>query len=76
MSQPATEDALAVLDDQPATALFWVLACFSGLAVMAIVCVWKFLPETKGLAVEDIVRLFAPGRQSPAPGEQPAPVSQ
>jgi len=33
--------------------------------VLAIVFIWKFLPETKGLPVEEIVKLF---EQNPAPG--------
>jgi NAD(P)-dependent dehydrogenase (short-subunit alcohol dehydrogenase family) len=48
-----------------------VLLYFAGLAVMAIVFVWRFLPETKGLAVEDIVKLFEPSRQPPATSGQP-----
>jgi SP family arabinose:H+ symporter-like MFS transporter len=55
---------------QNAISLSGVLVCFAGLAVMAIVFVWKFLPETKGLAVEDIVKLFEPQRQSSAPSTQ------
>ncbi len=43
----------------------WVLVCFSGLSVLAIVFVAAFLPETKGLSVEQIVGRFerrtAPG---------------
>jgi hypothetical protein len=37
------------------------------------VFVWKFLPETKSLAVEDIVKLFEPLRQPPAPGGDTTP---
>jgi hypothetical protein len=48
----------------------------AGLAVMAIVFVWRFLPETKGLAVEDIIKLFEPNRQPPAISGQPAPARQ
>ena len=36
---------------------------------MAIVFVWKFLPETRGLALEDIVKLFEP---RPAAPESPS----
>jgi MFS transporter, SP family, arabinose:H+ symporter len=50
---------------QNAISLAGVLVCFAGLAIMAIVFVWKLLPETKGLAVEDIVKLFEPNRQQP-----------
>ncbi len=35
-----------------------VLVCFAALCALAIVFVWKFLPETKELPVEEIVRLF------------------
>jgi H+/Cl- antiporter ClcA len=35
-----------------------VLVVFAGLCALAIVFVWKFLPETKGLPVEEIVRVF------------------
>jgi hypothetical protein len=41
-----------------------VLVCFAALAALAIVFVWKFLPETKGLPVEEIVKPF--DRQSAA----------
>jgi hypothetical protein len=37
--------------------------------VLAIVFIWKFLPETKGLPVEEIVKLF---EQNAAPGTAPA----
>ncbi len=45
---------------QNAISLSGVLVCFAGLAALAIAFVWKFLPETKGLALEDIVKLFEP----------------
>ena len=38
--------------------LGWVLVCFAGLCVMAIAFVWRFLPETKGLSVEEVVEQF------------------
>jgi len=34
------------------------MVVFAGLAALAIVFVWKFLPETKELPVEEIVRVF------------------
>jgi MFS transporter, SP family, arabinose:H+ symporter len=34
------------------------MVVFAGLCALAIVFVWKFLPETKGLPVEEIVQLF------------------
>jgi hypothetical protein len=37
-----------------------VLVIFAGLAALAIAFVWKFLPETEGLALEDIVKLYEP----------------
>ncbi len=43
---------------QNAIGLAGVLVCFAGLAAMAIVFIWKFLPETKNLAVEEIIGLF------------------
>ena len=55
---------------QNTISLAGVLVCFAALAVLAIVFVWKFLPETKGLPVEEIVRIF---EQHPAsPGTAPA----
>ena len=35
--------------------LGWVLVCFAGLCVVAIVFVFWFLPETKGIPVEEVV---------------------
>ena len=55
---------------QNAISLAGVLVCFAALAALAIVFVWKFLPETKGLPVEEIVRLF--DRQSNQPPLAPA----
>jgi hypothetical protein len=55
----------------PATAVAQV-ALITVSAFDAIVFVWRFLPETKGLAVEDIVKLFEPNRQPPATSGQPA----
>jgi sugar porter (SP) family MFS transporter len=43
---------------QNAISLAGVLVVFAGLCAVAIVFVWKFLPETKGLPVEEIVRVF------------------
>lgn len=49
-----------------AIGLDWVLVCFAGLSVMAIVFIYVFLPETKGLSVEQITELLereaAPGK--------------
>ena len=42
-----------------------VLVCFAALAALAIVFIWKFLPETKGLAVEGIIKLFEPTGAGP-----------
>ena len=62
---------------QNAISLAGVLVCFAGLAALAIVFIWRFLPETKGLPVEEIVRLFekqgGPPQRSPGPAApQPA----
>jgi MFS family permease len=43
---------------QNAIGLDGVLVIFAGLCALAIVFVWKFLPETKELPVEEIVRVF------------------
>jgi len=51
---------------QSKISLAGVLVCFAGLAALAIAFVWKFLPETKGLPVEEIVQIFE--RQPKAAG--------
>jgi SP family arabinose:H+ symporter-like MFS transporter len=38
--------------------LGWVLICFAGLSMLAVVFVFKFLPETKQLSVDEIIPLF------------------
>ena len=43
---------------QGAIGLDWVLVCFAGLCVMAILFVYRFVPETKGHSVEEITRIF------------------
>jgi MFS family permease len=43
---------------QNAISLAGVMVCFGALCLAAIVFVWRFLPETKNLPVEEIVRLF------------------
>jgi MFS transporter, SP family, arabinose:H+ symporter len=55
---------------QNAISLAGVLVCFASLAVMAIVFIWRFLPETKGLPVEDIIKLFDKSGHLP-PAQQP-----
>ena len=42
------------------------MVVFAGLAALAIVFVWKFLPETKELPVEEIVRVFEKQQQDSA----------
>jgi MFS transporter, SP family, arabinose:H+ symporter len=49
--------------------LSWVMVCFAGLCMLAIGFVFKFLPETKGLSVEEINDIFekqAAGEPVPA----------
>jgi MFS transporter, SP family, arabinose:H+ symporter len=41
-----------------AIGLHWVLVCFAGLSVLAIGFVARFLPETRGLSVEEITEQF------------------
>jgi SP family arabinose:H+ symporter-like MFS transporter len=54
---------------QNAISLAGVMVVFAGLCAVAIVFVWKFLPETKGLPVEEIVRVFEhQQRESVLPG--------
>jgi len=59
---------------QNAISLGGVLVVFAGLAALAIVFIWKFLPETKGLPVEDIIQLFdEQAHKGPLGGAGPAP---
>jgi SP family arabinose:H+ symporter-like MFS transporter len=51
---------------QNAISLAGVMVCFAGLCLLAIVFVYRFLPETKGLPVEEIVRVF---EHQPAVGD-------
>ena len=55
---------------QNAISLGGVMVVFAGLCALAIVFVWKFLPETKGLPVEEIIRVFE--RQREVPPSAPA----
>jgi SP family arabinose:H+ symporter-like MFS transporter len=51
-----------------AVGLAWVMVSFAALAVVAIVFVARFLPETKGLSVEEVIHVFernAAGKESP-----------
>ncbi len=51
--------------------LGWVLVCFAGLCLAAIAFVARFLPETKGLSVEEVVREFErEAGSSPASGDR------
>ncbi|HEY3748899.1 MAG TPA: sugar porter family MFS transporter [Pseudonocardiaceae bacterium] len=43
---------------QAGIGLGWVLVCFAGLCILAILFVGKFLPETKGHSVEEITEIF------------------
>jgi sugar porter (SP) family MFS transporter len=62
---------------QNAITLAGVLVCFAALAALAIVFVYLFLPETKELPVEEIIRLFSehrerPWQHRPGPGARPS----
>ena len=51
--------------------LAWVMVGFAVLAVLAIVFVARFLPETKGLSVEEVTRVFEQEASgSPPPGRR------
>jgi hypothetical protein len=52
---------------QNAITLGGVMVCFAALAIAAIVFVYRFLPETKGLPVEEIVRVFERQKEIAAP---------
>lgn len=52
---------------QNAISLGGVMVCFAALALAAIAFVYWFLPETKGLPVEEIVRLFERQEETAAP---------
>jgi sugar porter (SP) family MFS transporter len=52
---------------QNAISLGGVMVCFAALAFLAIVFVYRFLPETKGLPVEEIVQVFERQRRTGAP---------
>ena len=60
---------------QNAISLAGVLVVFAGLCALAIVFIWKFLPETKGLPVEDIIGLFEKERQAGPLGGSGAPAT-
>ena len=53
-----------------AIGLGWVMVLFAVLAVLAIAFIARFLPETKGLPLEDVVDVFerqaATGKASPS----------
>jgi MFS family permease len=51
---------------QNAISLAGVMVCFAALCALAIAFIWRFLPETKNLPVEEIVRLF---ERQPALGD-------
>jgi SP family arabinose:H+ symporter-like MFS transporter len=56
---------------QNAISLAGVMMVFAGLCALAIVFVWKFLPETKGLPVEEIVKLFERQQRGEGHGQAP-----
>jgi sugar porter (SP) family MFS transporter len=43
---------------QRAIGLAWVLICFAALCVVAFVFVFNYVPETKGMSVEEITEMF------------------
>ena len=47
--------------------LAWVMVCFAVLCVVAIGFVYRFLPETKGLSVEQTVHVFEQAAHSGTP---------
>jgi sugar porter (SP) family MFS transporter len=55
---------------QRAIGLGWVLICFAALCVLAIAFVLRFVPETKGMSVEDITELFE--KEASDSGARPA----
>lgn len=50
---------------QSAISLAGILVCFTALCLLAIVFVYRFVPETKGPPVEEIAKLFE--RRPPPP---------
>jgi hypothetical protein len=52
---------------QNAISLGGLMVCFAVLCILAIVFVYRFLPETKGLPVEEIVRVFERQKGTAAP---------
>jgi sugar porter (SP) family MFS transporter len=61
---------------QGAIGLGWVLVCFAGLCVMAIVFVSLFLPETKGLSVDEIIHLYEEDARSGTLSRVSGPAAQ
>jgi hypothetical protein len=59
--------------------LDWVLVCFAGLCVIAIGFVFRYLPETKEMSVEQITEIFeqqAAGASARPPATRtPGPLS-
>jgi sugar porter (SP) family MFS transporter len=49
-----------------AIGLGWVLVCFAALSLLAIGFVFRYLPETKGLSVEQITEVFEQQAAGPA----------
>jgi SP family arabinose:H+ symporter-like MFS transporter len=55
-----------------AMGLPWVMVLLSGLAVVAIAFVARYLPETKHLSVEQVVSLFEEQQKGTTPGRTPS----
>jgi MFS transporter, SP family, arabinose:H+ symporter len=58
---------------QSGVGLAWIMVCFAGLCVMAIAFVLRFLPETKGHSVEEIISLFDREARGGGPAADGAP---
>ncbi len=53
-----------------------VMVCFAGLCALAIAFVWRLLPETNGLPVEEIVQIFEHHPTAPAAAQAEEPHRQ
>jgi SP family arabinose:H+ symporter-like MFS transporter len=58
---------------QSGIGLDWVLVCFAALSAMAIAFVYRYLPETKGMSVEEITATYEEIQRSGAAAVRTAP---